>query len=152
MKRRESQKLSHRQRKATPLWFASMLLRRVRRVYGVQTVACLWVAPDSVYKGLRGTDCWDEDRDARRYAGPGPIIAHPPCGPWGKLAWSSRESKDDGARAMELVHRWGGVVEQPLGSQLFRLHGDERGVIEAVNQGDYGHAALKPTLLYWVLP
>jgi hypothetical protein len=58
---------------------------------------------------------------------------------------------------MELVHRWGGVVEQPKGSQLFRQYG-RGGAIEEVNQGDYGMKSpgglyiRKPTLLYWYVP
>jgi len=88
-------------------------------------------------------------KDANKYSGPHPIIAHPPCGPWGKFKAVSKESKEDGVKAMELVHRWGGVVEQPVGSSLFREHGDGRRV-EVVNQFDFGHMALKPTMLYWV--
>lgn len=92
---------------------------------------------------------WDIDRDARTYNGPYPIVAHPPCGPWGKLAWSSRESIIDGITAIRMVHRFGGIVEQPLGSQLFAEYGRD-GTVVRVNQSDYGHQSLKPTLLYLV--
>jgi hypothetical protein len=50
---------------------------------------------------------------------------------------------------MELVHRWGGIVEQPLGSQLFRIAG-RAGTVTRVDQGEYGHVCRKPTLLYEV--
>jgi hypothetical protein len=53
---------------------------------------------------------------------------------------------------MEFVHRYGGVVEHPIGSALFAVHG-RGGWIEKVNQHEFAHPALKPTLLYWfILP
>ncbi len=45
------------------------------------------------------------------------------------------------------VHRVGGVVEQPVGSSLFRELGQD-GLVLEIDQGDFGHAARKPTLLY----
>ena len=48
-----------------------------------QTV--LFVAPNSIYKEL-GCDCYDAGRDARTYTGSAPVVAHPPCQLWGKLA------------------------------------------------------------------
>lgn len=66
-------------------------------------------------------DCWDESRDARKYDGPYPVVAHPPCGPWGRLRHLYRGSEHDCApRAVEQVRRWGGVLEHPAGSLLWR--------------------------------
>lgn len=147
---RRLETLSKKQRAATPLPFAQYLLDRVRRAYGVRTVAVLWVMRGSVYFSLPDTDCWDFVRDARLYNGPHPIIAHPPCGPWGKYCSRSHESKEDGRIAMRLVHEFGGVVEQPLGSQLFaECEEPFSGGLEFHNQSNWGHLALKPTLLYW---
>ncbi len=145
---RPVQNMSSRQRKATPPMFATWLLWLVRRQFDVYQVATLWVAEDSVYKLLPNTDCWDEPRDANRYTGPCPIVAHPPCGPWGKLRWRSQESPSHGINAMALVHRYGGIVEHPVGSSLFREHGRVGALVLKVNQNDWGHPALKPTLLY----
>ena len=150
MQLRKVETLSHRQRKATPPLFALRLVGMVRQSLGVEAVSVLWVAIDSVYKTIPGCDCWDEKRDAMKYDGPGPVICHPPCGPWGKFRWRSRERLDDGIKAMDYVHRYGGVVEQPSGSRLFKLHG-MGGHIEVVNQSDFGHLAEKKTLLYWVI-
>ena len=42
-------------------------------------IAALYVQRGGVYFDLAGVDPWDEQRDARRYAGPWPVVAHPPC-------------------------------------------------------------------------
>ena len=42
-------------------------------------IAALFVATDGCYFGLDGVDPWDIHRDARRYTGPHPVVAHPPC-------------------------------------------------------------------------
>lgn len=147
---RKCESLSRAQRALTPLPFARLLVQRVRLLTGAQRIAVLWTHSSSFYQMLwPGVECWGPGKDANKYAGPWPIIAHPPCGPWGKYRSHCRQSRADGIRAMELVHRWGGVVEQPVGSSLFREYGGA-GWITEVNQGDWGHRALKPTLLYWV--
>jgi hypothetical protein len=149
---RPCEKLSSRQRKATPPLFADYLIGRVKSMFGVEAVAVLWVARDSVYWSFwPEVELWGVGRDANSYAGPHPIIAHPPCGPWGNFKWKCfRDKKADGVKAIELVHRWGGVIEHPVGSTLFADHGRPGAAIERVNQADYGHQALKPTLLYFV--
>jgi hypothetical protein len=55
-------------------------------------IAALFVAPDGVYAGLPGVEVWDEARDARRYAGPWPVVAHPPCQRWGRF-WHGSPSR-----------------------------------------------------------
>jgi hypothetical protein len=45
-------------------------------------VAALYVDPAGVYAGLDDVDLWDEKRDARLYAGPWSVVAHPPCKSW----------------------------------------------------------------------
>ena len=47
------------------------------------TIAALYVEKNGAYYGLDGVDPWDEERDARKYAGPWPVVAHPPCQRWG---------------------------------------------------------------------
>lgn len=53
-------------------------------------IAALFVATGGCYFGLEGVDPWDEQRDARLYRGPWPVVAHPPCSRWCRLAASSR--------------------------------------------------------------
>jgi len=137
-------------------------------------IAALYVETGGSYYGLDGVDPWDEARDARKYAGPHPVVAHPPCQRWGKLwagqpLWIKRTGErkikgdDNGcfAAALEAVRKWGGVLEHPWGSHAWPHHNlntPERagGWIAAdfhggwtccVEQGRYGHYARKPTLL-----
>lgn len=140
------------------------------------TVAALYVETGGSYFGLSGVDPWDEARDARLYDGPWPVVAHPPCQRWGKLwagqpLWIKRTGErkikgDDGgcfAAALDAVRRWGGVLEHPWGSHAwphFRLNkpprkggwiiADDYGWTCCVEQGQYGHYARKPTLIYAV--
>ncbi len=140
-------------------------------------IAALYVETNGAYYGLEGVDPWDEDRDARKYAGPHPVVAHPPCQRWGKL-WAGNPSVikatgvrkikgDDGGcfkSALADVRIYGGVLEHPEQSHAwahFNLNRPPRagGWIVAdffggwtccVEQGRYGHYARKPTWLYAV--
>lgn len=138
-------------------------------------VAALYVEKDGAYFGLPDVDPWDAERDARLYAGPHPVVAHPPCERWGAF-WrggthpgSKRYTlgEDGGcfAAALAAVRRWGGVLEHPAGSLAwehfeFLEPPADGGWIRAdwcsgfygwtccVDQGAYGHAARKTTWLY----
>lgn len=107
-------------------------------------------------------DAFASTVDARQYAGPWPVVAHPPCGPWGRFWWhykGGEGAKDCGPTAIEQARRWGGVVEHPAESRLWKhldlprpgqsadTHG---GWTLGINQCDWGHPALKPTWLYIV--
>jgi len=128
--------MTHEERALTPLPFAEYLVSRVREAFRVDTVAVLWVCQGSLYYTLPGVDCWGLDRDANKYPGPHPIVAHPPCGPWGQFKWRCfKQSPQDGINAIELVHKYGGVIEQPRGSTLYRDYG-RGGIVEHVNQSD----------------
>lgn len=124
-----------------------------------EDVAVLYVDPRGPYPSLV-RHWYDEARDARTYDGPWPVVAHPPCGPWGRLRHLSRH--DDPAlapHAVELVRKFGGVLEHPGDSRLFRHcgmpHPDELpdacgGVTFEVSQCDWGHPARKRTWIYVV--
>jgi hypothetical protein len=136
-------------------------------------IAALYVEPEGVYVGRDGVDLWPEARDARLYAGPYPVVAHPPCQRWGKF-WHGSPRKphqfqlgDDGgcfASALASVRRWGGVLEHPADSHAWDAFGlakpprsggwiraDDRGGWTCyVEQGRYGHVARKGTWLYAV--
>ena len=116
-----------------------------------------WSAPASISPRV---DCWDETRDARKYDGPHPVVAHPPCGPWGRLSFlCTKQDPSCGPRAVEQVRQWGGVLEHPAGSQLWKHCGLPAagaqpdawgGYTVQVRQSEWGHCCAKPTLLYLV--
>lgn len=133
------------------------------------TVAALFVDPRGCYAGLDGVDLWDVARDARKYTGPHPVVAHPPCSRWCRLAglvearWGHKRGEDGGcfASALGSVRAWGGVLEHPAYSDAFAAHGLPApnrggswqrttcgGWVVHVEQGRYGHAAKKATWLY----
>lgn len=138
---------------------------------GAGVIAALYVQPGGVYFGLPGVDPWDESRDARKYPGPHPVVAHPPCERWGRY-WNGgpsakirRKKGDDHgcfAAALAAVRKWGGVLEHPEASHAWAAHGlrapAKHGAWTAadlvggwtccVEQGHYGHRARKATWLY----
>lgn len=135
-------------------------------------VAALYVETGGVYCGLEGVDVWDEQRDARLYAGPHPVVAHPPCSRWGQLAnvnharYGTPIGEDGGCfeAALAAVRKYGGVLEHPANSIAWKHFGlppakrgvwstmlsDHRGGSTEVSQVVYGHGARKRTWLYAV--
>ena len=137
-------------------------------------VAALYVERGGAYYGLPDVDPWDRDRDARTYAGPWPVVAHPPCERWGRYwggaptTWPRLKLGDDNgcfAAALAAVRRWGGVLEHPEGSHAWSAHGLMKpphdgswiradwlegfhGWTCCIEQGAYGHRARKKTWLY----
>lgn len=133
-------------------------------------VAALFVETGGVYFDAANVDPWDEARDARKYAGPHPVVAHPPCQRWGRF-WHGSTRKphqyklgDDGgcfAAALAALKRWGGVLERPAHSRAWEAfgllkpkagagwqHDSEQGLwVCYVEQGHYGHESRKPTWL-----
>lgn len=130
----------------------------------------LFTARNSIYRSL-GLDCWDERRNAMTYSGNSPVIAHPPCNLWGKMArvnfkrWGGDHNRPGNDRgmfrfALKTIIRCTGVIEHPAHTKAWAAHGltrpgrngwtsDNRGgwVCE-VWQSDYGHLANKATWLF----
>lgn len=128
----------------------------------MQTIAALFVRADSIYKTLPGVDCYDINRDARTWPGGCPVVAHPPCRTWGTLkAWAKAPPHEHGLAlwAVEQLRRWGGVLEHPAASDLWReaqlpepdwLPDQWGGWTLQCDQFHWGHLARKRTRLYIV--
>jgi hypothetical protein len=132
-------------------------------------VVVLFVDARGPYPALVA-DYYDRARDARTYAGPHPVVAHPPCSRWCRLSklvearWNHRVGDDGGcfAAALTAVRTWGGVLEHPAWSRAWAAfglivpralgwHRDlEGGWCCEVSQAAYGHRAKKLTWLYYV--
>lgn len=140
-------------------------------------VAALFVDKRGPYWNREDVDAWDEKRDARKYDGPYPVVAHPPCQRYGRYYSGGpnpqakrRELGDDNGcfeSALRSVTAYRGVLEHPEASKAWMLYNIARpprdgGWILAgrnkwcwtccVEQGHYGHPARKATWLYYVGP
>ena len=140
-------------------------------------IAALYVKTNGSYFGLPHVDPWDEVRDARKYNGPYPVVAHPPCQRWGKMYFGSpqyvartgirkKKGDDNGCfkAALDSVREHGGILEHPWGSHAWPHFGLNKHLrvrevgLPPICWGDgtccveqgrrYGHYARKPTLLY----
>ncbi len=135
-------------------------------------IASLFVQKNGCYYGLDNVDPWDQERDARGYDGEYPVVAHPPCQKWGKMAlvnyarWGGEHNKprEDGGcfkSALSSVNKYGGVLEHPAQSYAWEHYGIDKpikgrwikcviGWTCEVWQSAYGHRANKATWLYYV--
>lgn len=86
-------------------------------------IPVLFARKDSVYKTLPGTDVYDVERDALTWLGGSALIAHPPCRAWGQLKYFAKprpNEKELAVWAIENIRRWGGVLEHPYRSDLWK--------------------------------
>lgn len=131
-------------------------------------IAALFIHRGGPYFGIPDVDPWDEQRDARTYPGPWPVVAHPPCSRWCRLAglvearWGHKRGEDGGCfeAALRAVRNFGGVLEHPAYSDAwaafnlpvpagyFWQRDLDGGYSCMVEQGAYGHPARKATWLY----
>lgn len=133
-------------------------------------IAALFVQTSGAYFGLPNVDPWDEPRDARKYLGPHPVVAHPPCSRWCKPLAKVNQTRyghkigDDGGcfhHALMMVQAFGGVLEHPANSYAFDhyhlpkpLRGswqmaDRWQWVTEVSQSAYGHPSRKNTWLLY---
>jgi hypothetical protein len=122
-------------------------------------ISVLFAARDSVYKTIDGLDVWDEDRNALKWPGGNPGIFHPPCRLWSKwmrhFSKAPESEKELAIWAVEKVRKYGGVLEHPACSRLWKQEAlpkpgsrDQWGLSIALYQQWFGHSAQKATWLY----
>lgn len=125
----------------------------------MKTVSVLFARKDSIYKTLPDLDVWDAERDALKWPGGTPVIAHPPCRAWGGLRHMAKPldgEKELAIWSIKQIRKFGGVLEHPKRSQLWPelnlplgTKSDRWGGFSLlVNQLQWGHRAEKATLLY----
>jgi len=124
-------------------------------------VAVLFARVDSIYKQLPSCDVWDIQRNALKYKGKSPVVAHPPCRAWSQLRHQAKPvagEKELALFAVKVVRENGGVLEHPARSVLWTTVGlpepGERdkwgGWTMTVPQWWWGHDCDKSTRLYIV--
>lgn len=127
----------------------------------MKKIPVLFVQQNSNYYNFDYFDCFDEKRNALTSQAREPLIAHPPCRKFSKLRSLSNaptKEKQLAFFALEKIRRFGGILEHPKSSTLFKtgnfkLDGsidDYGGFLRVVNLSDFGFQAVKPTMLYFV--
>lgn len=91
----------------------------------LRQVAVLFCRADSIYKTMPGCDVWDAERDALKWPGGCPVVAHPPCGPWGRLRQFC--NADEGTTnlapwAIGQIRQQGGGIGAPSGFAPLQAH------------------------------
>lgn len=123
-------------------------------------VAALFVRRDTPYASL-GCDCFDVRRDALTWRGGMPGVFHPPCRAWSQLSHFAKPRPGErqlAVWAMQMVRRWGGVVEHPYNSRLWRessclsfgVRDQWGGLLVPAFQSWWGHRAPKRSCFYVV--
>lgn len=129
----------------------------------MRPVAALFVRSDSIYKSMSCVDAYDAERDALTWRGGCPVVAHPPCRAWSKLRAFAKPRPGEtelALFALNQVRRFGGVLEHPAGSLLWRrsdmpplgtsIMDRYGGFLMAIPQRWFGHRAEKATVFYIV--
>ncbi len=118
---------------------------------------------DQDFSQIVEADIWDIRRDAFRFTGGMPVVAHPPCRLWGSLKGmpdmapdAKRREINLGRHCVRMVLENGGVLEHPAASDLFADQGlpfggyaNEKGFTLEFPQRIFGHAMMKPTWFFF---
>ena len=121
-------------------------------------ISVLFAARNSIYKTISSLDVWDEDRNALNWPGGNPGIFHPPCRLFcalKHLSTAPKSEKELSYWSVEQVRKWGGILEHPAHSTLWKDKrlprpgsSDSGGFTFGLDQFWFGHLARKRTWLY----
>ena len=95
------------------------------KAHAQRIISVLFCSGRSIYAHLPGCDVWTRARDAAKFTGLNPVIAHPPCRTWSKFLRTQAKPLDFlaeqnlGRFAVATAQKNGGIVEQPAGSFLW---------------------------------
>ena len=124
-----------------------------------ESVQVLFTQVKSTYLNL-GCDCYDLQRNALSIKSKQPAIYHPPCRAWSRMRAFANVPVGERFLAIwsiSRVRRYGGIVEQPAGSNLWKfmnlpLPGSGYDIFGgfsiSIDQHWFGHLARKNTWLY----
>lgn len=125
-------------------------------------IPILFTMQNSNYALFENADCYDIKRDALTCTSDSAFVAHPPCRSWGRLRKFANVVPGEHLLAVWSVFRlwrYGGVLEHPAGSGLWKLLNlplpgsgyDFRGGFSiSFNQSWFGFKCEKNTWLYIV--
>lgn len=127
----------------------------------MQKVDVYFVSNRSNYKKVPGFNCFDEKRNALLYPPKSVSIYHPPCRLFSKLRHFSTAPVSEkflAHWAMYYVRVYGGIVEHPYDSQLWKIYGfNQVGKVDEfggfwyiIDQHWFGFPTRKRTGLYIV--
>ena len=122
-------------------------------------IPVLFVNEKTVYSQL-DCDCWDEKRNAVKISSRLAGVYHPPCRTWGRLRSFANFHPGEhwlAVWAIIRIRKYGGVLEHPAGSTLWKLmclplpgsgYDSFGGFSVKINQHDFGFECEKNTWLY----
>lgn len=113
-------------------------------------VNVLFTEKNSIYKKL-GCNCYDIERNAITFSWSEKAICHPPCRQFCRLKGLSHRDKEEYdlvLNTIDLVNTYGGIIEHPLRSDLFKDPRIDQTKVIFIDQHWFGFPAHKPTLLY----
>lgn len=124
-------------------------------------IPVLFTSENSLYNNYEIFDCYDEKRNALTCTQRKPAIYHPPCRLFSKLKGMSTAPKAEKKLAyysLSKVRQFGGILEHPKGSDLFKFGNFDLsgkidkygGFLREVNLNWFGFPAQKKTILYFV--
>lgn len=124
-------------------------------------VNILFASKDSFYFQIPGLNVFDEKRNAESVERKGVFICHPPCAQWSRLRYFSNFNsrlKAYGPWSILLVRKFGGIIEHPASSLLFKKYlplpgqpPDKYGGFSLkITMHQFGASYHKPTWIYIV--